>query len=83
MLEGPIISQGRLEAPETYGRIYTYTKEDAQAGPSNVVTGQLSVANQDAYVLFDSGATHSFTSPRFAEQLGRKVDRIGQTFKTV
>ncbi|GMN72167.1 hypothetical protein TIFTF001_052802, partial [Ficus carica] len=54
-LDGPAISQGRLEAPEPQGRIYTYTKEDVQAGPSTVVTGQLPFAQQDAYVLIDSG----------------------------
>ncbi|GMN33781.1 hypothetical protein TIFTF001_041958 [Ficus carica] len=50
-LEGPAISQGRLESPEPHGRIYAYTKEDVQAGPSTVVTGQLPFAQQDAYVL--------------------------------
>ncbi|GMN73072.1 hypothetical protein TIFTF001_052971, partial [Ficus carica] len=56
-LEVPAISQGRLEAPEPQGHIYAYTKEDVQAGPSTVVTGQLPFAQQDAYVLIDSGAT--------------------------
>ena len=81
-LEGPEISQGRLEAPEPQGRIYAYTKEGVQAGPSTVVTGQLPFAQQDAYVLIDSGATHSFTSPKFAKKLGRGSDRIGRTFRT-
>ena len=81
-LEGLVISQGRLEAPEPQGRIYAYTKEDVQAGPSTVVTGQLPFAQQDAYVLIDSGATHSFTSPKFAKKLGRGSDRIGRTFRT-
>ncbi|GMN67267.1 hypothetical protein TIFTF001_036336 [Ficus carica] len=37
-LEGPSISQGRLEAPEPQARIYAYTKGDAEAGTSHVVT---------------------------------------------
>ncbi|GMN62450.1 hypothetical protein TIFTF001_031531 [Ficus carica] len=37
-LEGPAISQGRLEAPEPHGRIYADTKEDVQARPSTMVT---------------------------------------------
>ncbi|GMN33941.1 hypothetical protein TIFTF001_046757 [Ficus carica] len=37
-LEGPSITQGRLEAPEPQARIYTYTKGDAEAGTSHVVT---------------------------------------------
>ena len=61
-LEGPSISQGRLEAPELEAKIYAYTKGDIEAGTSNVVTGQLSVANLTLHVLFDSGATYSFIS---------------------
>ncbi|GMN21829.1 hypothetical protein TIFTF001_045559, partial [Ficus carica] len=61
-IEGPSIVQGRLEAPEPQARIYAYTKGDAEAGTSNVVTGQISLATHDAIALFDSGATHSFVS---------------------
>lgn len=74
--------RGKLEAPKTNGRIYAYTKEDVQAGPSTVVIGQLPLANQDAYVLIDSRATHSFTSSKFAKQLGRGSNRIRQPFRT-
>ena len=74
--------QGRMEAPETNGQIYSYIKEDAQARPSTVMTGQLPLANQDAYVLIDSGTTHSFTSSKFAKQLGRGSNRIRQPFTT-
>ncbi|KAL5556109.1 hypothetical protein UlMin_038345, partial [Ulmus minor] len=37
-LEGPGISQGRLEAPEPTARIFTFNKNDAEAMNSNVVT---------------------------------------------
>ncbi|GMN22191.1 hypothetical protein TIFTF001_040201 [Ficus carica] len=37
-LEGPSITQGRLEAPEPQARIYAYTNGDAEAGTSHVVT---------------------------------------------
>ncbi|GMN23223.1 hypothetical protein TIFTF001_043654 [Ficus carica] len=37
-IEGPSITQGRLEAPEPQARIYTYTNGDAEAGTSHVVT---------------------------------------------
>ena len=81
-LEGPSISQGRLEAPKPEARIYSYTKGDAEAGTSNIVTGQLSVANLNSYILFDSGATHSFISTTHANQLDRGNDVISQTFRT-
>ena len=47
-----------------------------------MVTGQLSVANHDAHVLFDSGASHSFASCSFAKKLDQATDRIEQTFRT-
>ncbi|GMN30854.1 hypothetical protein TIFTF001_048046 [Ficus carica] len=37
-LEGPSIAQGRLEAPEPQARIFAYTRGDAEAGTSHVVT---------------------------------------------
>ena len=82
-IEGPIISQGRLEAPEPTARIFAFTKNDAEAGNSNVITGQLLVANKCARVLFDSGATHSFASTIFAKNISEEKDKIGQTFGTV
>ncbi|GMN22409.1 hypothetical protein TIFTF001_043511 [Ficus carica] len=77
-LEGPSIAQGRLEAPEPQARIYAYTKGDAEAGTSHVVTGQISIATFDAIVLFDSGATHSFISVEFALKIGRESIKTHQ-----
>ncbi|GMN29338.1 hypothetical protein TIFTF001_041301 [Ficus carica] len=37
-MEGPSIAQGRLEAPEPQARIFAYTRGDAEAGTSHVVT---------------------------------------------
>ena len=74
--------QGRLEAPEPQARIYAYTKGDAEAGTSHVVTGQISITTHDAIALFDSGATHSFISLMFAQKLGRGVDSLDQLFRT-
>ena len=64
MINGLQISQGRLEPPKSHARIYAYIRGDAKAGISTVVTGQLLVANYDAYALFDSGVTHSFISTK-------------------
>ena len=81
-LEGPSISQGRLEAPKPEAQIYAYTKGDVEAGTSNVVTGQLSVANLTLHVLFDSGATHSFISTVHANRIDRVKEVIARTFRT-
>ncbi|GMN26515.1 hypothetical protein TIFTF001_040877 [Ficus carica] len=61
-IEGPSITPVCYEAPEPQVRIYAYTKGDAEAGTSHVVTGQISIPTYDAIVLFDSGVTHSFIS---------------------
>ena len=81
-IEGPHISQGWLEALETNARIYTFTKQEAGEGTSNVVIDQLFVANQSAYVLIVSRERHSFVSYKFSRNLRQKGDRICQTFST-
>ncbi|KAL5579861.1 hypothetical protein UlMin_012303 [Ulmus minor] len=50
------------------GTTLCYTSE---AEPSTVVSGQLIVASIPAYVLIDSGATHSFASEMFASRIDR------------
>ncbi|KAL5541081.1 hypothetical protein UlMin_043367 [Ulmus minor] len=81
-IEGPPFSQGRLEAPEPEAKIFAYTKGDVDAGTSNVVTGQLSVANLSLHVLFDSGATHSFVSSVCASRMNRVRELITRSFRT-
>ncbi|KAL5555350.1 hypothetical protein UlMin_037586 [Ulmus minor] len=58
-------------------------KEEAEAGPSSVVAGQLSIAGISAYALIDSGATHSFVSPAFTERSDRMIDKIEGVFTTM
>ncbi|KAL5555230.1 hypothetical protein UlMin_037466 [Ulmus minor] len=81
-IEGPPISQGRLEAPEPEAKIFAYTKGDVDVGTSNVVTGQLYVANLSLHVLFDSGATHSFASSVCASRMNRVRELIPRVFRT-
>ncbi|KAL5565524.1 hypothetical protein UlMin_027032 [Ulmus minor] len=86
-LDGPRLNQGRLEAPpttqQTNARIFSISKEEAEAGPSSVVAGQLSIAGISAYALIDSGATHSFVSPAFTERSDRMIDKIEGVFTTM
>ncbi|KAL5573275.1 hypothetical protein UlMin_022872 [Ulmus minor] len=83
LTEGPAEGQDTKNVLKPNARIYAYTKGDAEAGGSKVVTGQLPVANMVARVLIDSGATHSFISVIFADCLHRSKDTIRQTFRTV
>ena len=41
-----------------------------------VVSGTISICNQDAFVLIDSGSTHSFVSTTFASRLNRPLESL-------
>ncbi|GAV83690.1 RVP_2 domain-containing protein [Cephalotus follicularis] len=49
-------------------RTYAMTAEEVE-NPNDVVTGTFPVCSKSAYVLFDTGATHSFVSLSFARYL--------------
>ena len=68
-----------MQEPRTQARVYAMTQKDAQTTP-NVVTGMLSVANKQAYVLIDPGATHSFVSSIFGVHLGRLCITLVQPY---
>ena len=53
------------------GRVYALTQEEAEETPE-VAAGTLLVDGVYARVLFDSGATHTFISAQFAQQLENK-----------
>ena len=55
-------ARGQGQTSGGQARVFTLTRQDAQASNA-VVTGILSIDSQDARVLFDSGATHSFNLP--------------------
>ncbi|XP_038982120.1 uncharacterized protein LOC120110623 [Phoenix dactylifera] len=59
--------QQRGGGSRTQGRVYALTQQDAQAS-NTVVTGTLLVSSTYAYVLFDSGATHSFISSSYVHK---------------
>ena len=52
------------------GRVFTINPQDVQAS-NTAVAGTLLIDRVKARVLFDSGATHSFVSPYFANKLAR------------
>ncbi|XP_077217962.1 uncharacterized protein LOC143852462 [Tasmannia lanceolata] len=57
-------AQPRTDRPRIPGRFHALTHQDAQ-NVGTVVSGTLTVASSYAYVLFDSGATHSFVSSSY------------------
>ena len=83
MAEDPNKEQDKKNVSEPNVRIYAYTRGNAGAVGSKVVTGQLHVVNKLVRVLFDFGATHFFISIMFVDCLDRNKDNIGQTFRAV
>jgi hypothetical protein len=55
-------------------RVFTLTQKDADEN-SNVIAGILLISNTPAYVLFDSGATHSFISTSFITKTSITCDK--------
>ena len=56
--------RGQRGRPPARGRVFAITSQEAQATP-DVVTGTLSIFDDDARVLIDPGATHSFISREY------------------
>ncbi|KAK2417040.1 hypothetical protein QL285_039386 [Trifolium repens] len=72
------VGRGQMQAGRGQARVFALTRQDAQASNA-VVTGILSICSQDAHVLFDPGATHSFVSIWFAPQLGKNSSSLDET----
>ena len=49
--------------------MYALTQGEAEAGTSQVVAGQISIAHTSGYTLIDFGALHSFVSATFIKKL--------------
>ena len=54
------------------GRVFALVPRDTQ-NAETVVAGTLSICSQVAYILIDSGSTHSFVSVKLAEKLNRPL----------
>ena len=81
-MENTPTGQNLLGGNEPSTWIFTFTKNDVEAGKSNVVTGQLLITNTLAHVLIYSGATHSFALCKFAEYVLHDCDVLRQSFST-
>ena len=68
--------RGQRGRPPARGRVYAMTSHEAQATP-DVVTGTLSIFGDDAHVLIDLGATHSFISREYVARVGTTPVPLG------
>ena len=57
------------------GRVFVLVLGDT-TNAETVVSGTLSICSQDAYILIDSGSTHSFIYVKFAEKLNREQEPL-------
>ncbi|XP_057480443.1 uncharacterized protein LOC130767567 [Actinidia eriantha] len=58
------------------GRTFALTPGDAR-NTEDVVAGILMICSLSAYVLFDTGSSHTFVSTQFASRLNRKPEPLG------
>ena len=64
-------------APRPQGapaRVFTMTQGEADATPTDVICGNILVNGIIAYVLFDSGASHTFIARAFVKELGTEPE---------
>ena len=61
--------------PDTQARVFAVTQQKANVAPE-VMTGTIQVFDSDAYVLIDSGATHSFISVKLIAQVNIEIQPI-------
>ena len=63
-----------IEQRPAAGRVYAVTTEQVENG--DLIEGTVPVNGHAAYVLFDCGATHTFISDDFTEQLHASVQPV-------
>ena len=68
--------RGQRGRPPARGRVYAMTSQEALTTP-DVVTGTLSIFGDDARVLIDPGATHSFISHEYVARVGTTPVPLG------
>nr|XP_048330622.1 uncharacterized protein LOC125422597 [Ziziphus jujuba var. spinosa] len=68
--------RGQRGRPPARVRVYVMTRQEAQATP-DVVIGTLSILGDDARVLIDPGATHSFISCEYVARVGMTSIPLG------
>ncbi|KAL0559513.1 hypothetical protein IC582_004126 [Cucumis melo] len=58
------------------GRVFATTRQEAERA-GTMVTGTLPILGHYAFVLFDSGSSHSFISSVFVQYVGLEVEPLG------
>lgn len=61
-------------------RVFAMTQEEDDDA-SDFVSGSILIQQVSAYVLFDCGATYSFTSKRFYKKIRHKPEKLEEPFQ--
>ncbi|KAL5570134.1 hypothetical protein UlMin_026709 [Ulmus minor] len=77
--DGCFNSYNNNDQKKTQARVFAMTKEDVETSPT-IVTGIMFVYENPAYVLIDSGATHSFINPMLVKKLGKSLSILDAPF---
>ncbi|XP_042481876.1 uncharacterized protein LOC122062355 [Macadamia integrifolia] len=68
-------SSASTKKPQVAGKVFALSAEEAETTPG-VVTGTILVSIVPTFVLFDSGASHSFVSSHFAMRMGIELKKL-------
>ncbi|XP_070057891.1 uncharacterized protein [Nicotiana tomentosiformis] len=74
-----VVNQGQGNAGRGQARVFSFTRQDAQAS-NVVVVCILSVCSFDALVLIDPRSTHSYVSSYFALRFSRQPELLNDPF---
>ncbi|KAL0555978.1 hypothetical protein IC582_004481 [Cucumis melo] len=75
-LQKPVETTPHQPSASQQGRVFATTRQEAER-VGIVVTGTLPILEHYAFVLFDSGSSHSFISSVFVQHVGLKVELLG------
>ncbi|XP_073121477.1 uncharacterized protein [Henckelia pumila] len=62
------------------GRVFALTEDQAQAAPDNVISGNCVIFGYPAYVLIDTGASHTFIAEKFVALHALPVEPLPSVF---
>ncbi|XP_073152896.1 uncharacterized protein [Henckelia pumila] len=75
-------SQGSTQADRQAPAVHSFqsSEDQAQAAPDNVIAGNCVLSSYPAYVLIDTGASHTFIAKKFVELHALPVERLSSVF---
>ncbi|XP_073121684.1 uncharacterized protein [Henckelia pumila] len=73
-------SQSVAQPPRQPARVFALTEDQAQAALDNVITGNCVLSGYPAYVLIDTGESHTFITEKFVTLHALSVEHLSSIF---